>query len=121
MDINRQKLKGLIKESIREIITEVDQAAATELEMYITNDGQIYRSRIQPIIKNLAKKKSKGQYDPKKAVKAWMYAVEDGAKKYAKEFDSPNNWHKIFDKQTREAVAKELAKFYEEEIDEMAN
>ena len=37
----------------------VDEVAARELTLYIENDSTIYRQRIQPIIKNLARKMKK--------------------------------------------------------------
>ena len=88
---------------------------ATELLLFIENDGEIYRQRIEPITKNLAKKKKKGVYQETGAVKLWLYAVIDGAKKYAKEFATAKEWSKIFPPSVRLEVAKQLAKRFEEE------
>jgi len=65
-----------------------DDVERREIELFTSNHAQIYRQRIQPIIKNLAKKKAKGTYDDKLAIKAWTYAVNDGIKAYNKEFGS---------------------------------
>lgn len=104
-----------------DILTEgADQDAVRELVLFIENDAQIYRSRIQPIIKNLARKMAKGQYDEKLAIKGWLYAVDDGAKKYAKEFDEAGNWSNLFNKSTRLAAAQELRDRFYDEVEEMA-
>lgn len=89
----------------------------TELLLYLDNDGEIYRTRTIPVIKNLVRKKIKGTYDPSKAPQAWKYVVEDAAKKYAREFASPGEWNKIFDVQTRREVATYLAGRFDEEYE----
>ena len=53
-----------------------------ELYLFITNHSQLYRQRLQPIYKNAVTKMARDQYDSKKAVKLFMYAVDDGAKLY---------------------------------------
>ena len=86
--------------------------------MFLTNDAQIYRSRLQPIYKNLVTKMAQGKYDDKLAVKAFMYAVDDAAKKYTKEYDAPGaKWTNVFDKKTRMAVATTLAFEFKDEAD----
>lgn len=93
-----------------------DTHAATELELYINNDASLHRQQHVPIMKNLATKKARGQYKHDLAVKAFGYLVEAGAKKYAKEFGSPDQpWHKMFDTGTRKLVAEELTKSFEQE------
>ena len=87
-----------------------------ELELFVANDAQIYRSRLQPIYKNLITKIAQGKYDEKKAVKAFMYAVDDAAKKYTKDFGTPGD--EIFDKKTKLAVAATLASEFKDEADE---
>jgi hypothetical protein len=90
-----------------------------ELELFVANDAQIYRSRLQPIYKNLVTKIAQGKYDEKKAVKAFMYAVDDAAKKYIKDFGSPGDKvDDIFDKKTRLAVAATLSSEFKDEADE---
>lgn len=59
-----------------------------ELELFIVNDGDLYRQRVQPIIANLAKKTRKGVYDHAKAAKLWGYLADAGAQKYTKDFDA---------------------------------
>jgi predicted RNase H-related nuclease YkuK (DUF458 family) len=88
-----------------------------ELELYIINDSDLHRRHVQPIIKNLQLKVKRGVYDREKAVKLFMYLADAGAKKYHKEFGSPDDmWSDIFPKRDRQAVAEELRNYYEEEI-----
>jgi hypothetical protein len=95
----------------------VDKTTVRELMLYITNDGQLYRQRISPIIKNLSKKVGKATYDGEKAIKGMMYAVKDGIKKYEKEHAGPG-WAKSINKETKNTIASELLDYYSEEIGE---
>lgn len=88
-------------------------AEQSELQLFIENDGQLYRGQTTSIIKNLATKMAKGVYDRTKAEKLWMYLVESGAKKYAKDSGGDWNvpgqtWHDMFSMEDRRHVAKEL-------------
>lgn len=89
-----------------------------ELEIFVNNDADIYKRRMEPIIKNLMTKKAQGKYKSDMAVKAFMYAVEDGAKKYASEYANANEWNKIFPKNVRTEVAKSLRDDFEEEAED---
>lgn len=95
----------------------VDQTAATELELYIDNDADLYRQQRQPILKNLMTKKSKGIYDRAKAVKLYCYLMESGAKKYAKEFGNPNDWSRMFSPGTRKRAAEAFVEAFETEAE----
>ena len=105
-----------VKESV-EISEAVDEVAARELTLYIENDAGLYRQRIQPIIKNLARKMKKGTFDAGLAQKGFMYAVEHGLKNYNKEF-GPG--FKI-DKDTKKKVAQDLLDNFMDEIEDAAS
>lgn len=95
---------------------EVDTVAARELELYVENDGALYRQQYTPINKKLATKMARGVYDHAKAVKLFMYLMESGAKKYAKEFStSQSDWPQIFSVPTRKYVAERFADHFEAE------
>ena len=95
-----------------------DQEAADELELFIVNDADLYRQQHVPILKNLATKKVRSQYEHDLAVKMFGYLVESGAKKYADEHGSPGQpWHKLFDVPTRRLVAENLARDFETEFE----
>ncbi len=85
---------------------------AMELKLYIDNDGDLYRQRLVPIVKNIQRKMKSGKYDHSKAPKLWMYLVDDGAKKYSKEFPGVK-----FDRKVRQYVAQEFADEYKDEIE----
>ena len=82
-----------------------------ELKLYIDNDGQLYYSRYMPIIKNLSKKMKKGKFDKRLAVKGFMYLVDDGARKYIRDFGGSKG---MFSKKDKIQVAKEFADEFEE-------
>lgn len=56
-----------------------------ELELFIDNDETLYRQS-GAIQENLLRKIAKGRYDHKKAPKLWLYMVNEGARRYVKEF-----------------------------------
>ena len=85
---------------------------AMELRLYIDNDSDLYRQRLVHIVKNIQRKMKSGKYDHSKAPKLWMYLVDDGAKKYSKEFPGVK-----FDKKVRQYVAQEFADEYKDEIE----
>ena len=57
----------------------------------------------------------KGTYDHIKAPKLWMYLVDNGAKKYVKEFGG--DVKRDFPKDLRLSVANQFANEYKAEID----
>ena len=92
-----------------------DEHAETELKLYIENDRDLYRQQIVPIIKNVQKKMKADKYDHIKAPKLWMYLVDNGAKKYVKEF--VGNIKDTFPKDVRQSVAVQFANEYKAEIE----
>jgi hypothetical protein len=87
---------------------------AHELELYVENDGNLYRQMTTPILRNLATKKAKGEYKHDLAVKAFGYLADAGAKKYAKEFGGPGDvWFKMFPPADRHEVAVAFTKDFE--------
>lgn len=94
----------------------VDSAWARELELYIDNDADLYRQQYQPILKNLATKKARGIYKHELAVKLMRYLIDNGVKKYLREFDLGGNVNKI-SIATRNAVAESFVKSFETEYD----
>jgi hypothetical protein len=89
---------------------------AYELFLFGTNDAQLYRSRITPIIDNLKKKIVKGKYDHTLALKLWRYAADDAAKRYNKEHMGTTAGYGIFTVPVRNEVAKQFQDYYEEEL-----
>mgnify|MGYP000082426267 CR=1 FL=1 len=83
-----------------------------ELKLYIDNDSSLYRQRYMPILKNLSRKKKQGKYRKGLASKAFMYMIDDGAKRYVKSYGG--NARDVFPKRER----KDLAKDYVEEFED---
>ena len=98
--------------NFKTFIEAVDKDMVIELKLYIENDGDLYKQKIIPIVKNIQKKMKSGKYDHKKAPKLWKYLVDDGAKKYQKEFPGVK-----FSRQEKDAVAQEFADEYKDEIE----
>lgn len=122
----RTMVRAVVKEHVKKSLAVKEQVEAPrvaggdevrELVLYTTNDGDLYRQQVQPILANLRKKIKKGTYQPELALKLWMYLADSGAKKYAQEHGSPGfPWHKMFPTSVRRQVAKELQDSYEEEL-----
>ena len=108
-----KNLKDFNKSDLQEGLVKEGSIEQRELKLYIDNDGQLYRQRYTPIEKNLTKKMEKGKYDSKLAVKLFMYLVDDGAKKYVKDFGG--NVRDMFPKKDRIEVAKEFRDEFETE------
>ena len=84
-----------------------DIETATELLVYAANDADIYKSRVEPITKNLQRKIERGIFDQEKAVKLVMYLMDDVAKKYAKVYcDIYTPWYKVFTVSDRKIAAE---------------
>lgn len=95
-----------------------DPVAARELELYIENEYALVgaaNSIGKAVMKNLAQKMARGTYDATKAWKGWMYLVDEGAKRYNREFGTKFGTG-AFNKATREMVAVRLAEVFESEV-----
>jgi hypothetical protein len=89
----------------------VDETALRELDLYAENTSELYNQK-KSILANIQRKLKSGKYDHSKAPKLWMYWVDAAAKRYVKEFGSGGNISTMFNKPTREALAKQLADHY---------
>jgi hypothetical protein len=97
---------------------ENDNAIVAELVQYTENEQSIYTQITLPILANLATKKVRGLYDADKAIQAFMYLAEAGAKKYAKEFGgNKKQWHDTFPISVRKAAAAHWRDEFESEFE----
>jgi len=85
-----------------------------ELDLYIMNDSDLYRQMFMPIITNIIRKLKRGVYDHKLAPNLWQYLVDQGAKKYVKEFGGTVGQQ--FPKEARMELAKSMADEHYESI-----
>lgn len=97
-------------------MAEIDHHAATELKLYLENDSRIYNSQTVPIMKNLMTKMARGVYSKSKAETMWKYLVDRAAKDYAREFSVGSDWSQMFSVPTRNLVAKQLAREFEDAV-----
>lgn len=95
-----------------------DPDMARELELYSTNDSQLYYQQRRPILINLSKKYKKGTFDVDKAAKLWRYFVDNALQKYNKEFGSKNDkWYELMSVHDRNLLAHEFAEQTKDEFD----
>ena len=92
-----------------------DAHTERELKLYIEADQDLYKQQIVPIIENVQQKMKSGKYDHAQAPELWMYLVDNGAKKYVKEFGGDAN--KDFPKDLRLSIANQFANEYKAEIE----
>ena len=101
---------------LKDLLTEASLSEEMkELKLYIDNDSSLYRQRYMPILKNLSKKKKKGQYRKRLAQKAFMYLIDDGAKRYVRSYGG--NARDVFPKRQRKQLAKEYVEEFEQIYD----
>lgn len=94
----------------------MDDVTLRELVLYTENDGDIYRRTTTPIVRNLRTKQAQGRYDHDRAVEAFMYLAEAGARKYAREHGGgEHEWHLIFPIDVRRAAATGWRDEFEQE------
>jgi len=83
----KKKNKDEFKRRITNFLTKFkmnENLSASEIATQASNDGQLYSRQIEPIVKNLARKKVKGSYNKDLAVKLYRYAVDNKVKEIAK-------------------------------------
>ena len=102
---------------LKDLLTEVNLSEEMEeLKQYIDNDANLYRQRYMPILKNLSKKKKKGKYRKNLAQRAFMYLVDDGAKRYVRSYGG--NARDVFPKRQRKQLAKDYVEEFEQIYDD---
>jgi hypothetical protein len=88
-----------------------DPDAVREIEIFIENDYDLYKSRLEPILLNLQKKYLKGVYKIEPAAKLFRYLIDDGMKKYHKVYMSRNTpWYQLLSTTDRQYLAEKMAK-----------
>ena len=105
------KRRALKRRYGRSVSGPADTQAANELDLYAENTSELYNQK-KSILANIQRRLKKGTYDHSLAPKLWMYWVDAAAKRYVKEFGSGGNISTIFNKATREHLARELANRY---------
>lgn len=70
-----------------------------------------------PVVRNLAKKYAKGNFDNTKAIDAFFPIATEAAKMYAREFAKNPDWCIIFDVTARFTTAADMVEYYMENIE----
>lgn len=97
----------------------IDKHAVNEIVLTGSNDGNLYRQMIQPIIIMLAKKKVKGVYNSTLAVKAWGNLVDRVVSNYRKQHGKYNEYIPYpLDAATKNAAAMGFQNEFSEEFNE---
>lgn len=108
-NVNIRVLSG-VKKSLGSLPPYSDPDAAKEIQMYADSNGQLYYSRMFPIIKNLYRKWKKGTFDVGKAAILFKYYVEDAMQRYHKDFGSKGDkWYDLLSPIDRKILATEYA------------
>ena len=98
-------------------VKEDNEMRASEIASQASNDSELYRRQIQPIIKNLGRKKFKGVYNKDLAVKLFRYAVDNKFKEIASRKGIPS---RMIPGSVRNDAASSMLSSFSSEIDEFA-
>ncbi len=108
----KKKNRDEFKKRITNFLTKFkmnENVSASEIATQASNDSQLYARQLEPIVKNLARKKVKGIYNKDLAVKLFRYAVDNKVKEIAKSKNM--NSRTIPGKVRDDAAARMLSQF----------
>ena len=113
---NQDEFKGRILKFLNQFKTmkEEREMTASELASQASNDADLYKRQIQPIIKNLGRKKYKGIFNRDLAIKLFRYAVDNKVK------EVKGNQSRMVPGTVRNDAAARLLSSFSSEIDEFA-
>ena len=116
---NKDEFKSRIMKFLKNFKTvkEDNEMRASEIASQASNDSELYRRQIQPIIKNLGRKKFKGVYNKDLAVKLFRYAVDNKVKEIAQ---TKNMSSRMIPGSVRNDAASQMLSSFSSEIDEFA-
>ena len=116
---NQDEFKGRILKFLNQFKTmkEEREMTASELASQASNDADLYRRQIQPIIKNLGRKKYKGIFNRDLAIKLFRYAVDNKVKEIAQQ---KNMSSRMIPGAVRNDAASQMLSSFSSEIDEFA-
>ena len=116
---NKDEFKSRIMSFLKRFktIKEDNEMRASEIASQASNDSELYRRQIQPIIKNLGRKKFKGVYNKDLAVKLFRYAVDNKVKEIAQ---TKNMSSRMIPGSVRNDAASQMLSQFSSEIDEFA-
>lgn len=90
---------------------------ARELTLYAVNTQRLYSMMIVPVVRNLAKKYSKGAFDADKAIDAFYPVACEAARMYCREFARLEDAPHVFSVTDRFTTAADMVEEYMENIE----
>ena len=101
----------------RETLTPGELEAARELVLYGLHNGDLYEMQAWPIVRNLARRVVRGEYDHGRAVTLWAYYADTAARQYTREHDNPaGRPFGAFPPRVRREAARKWAGHYAESV-----
>lgn len=95
-----------------------DKPLVRELSLFATNEGDLYRTRFLPMVKNLARKEAAGRCDVEKAAKLFSCAAPDILASYNRQHAAPGQLK--LNAAGRMALGHELLEYYGDAIRDTA-
>lgn len=111
---NQFKQIEMIRRHLSSPLNAGEETEARELQLYIENDGDLYRQMIEPAEKSMVRKFKMGIQNDELGILQFLHIADAGAKKYQREF-TDSETSRIFSLKVRVYVARELYKTFAEE------
>ena len=87
----------------------IDKDAIREIELFANNTQEFFFKGVIPLLENYAKKKAKGTFDKKKALKGYENLIPYATRLYQKEFGDLMR----FNPEERNIISKDFYEYYE--------
>lgn len=120
-NVYKKKNKDEFKKRITHFLTkfktvkEDNDTKVLEIAQQIQDDEKVYSKQIEPILKNLSRKKIKDEYNEEEATKLFRYVVDNKVREVAK---GANMNSRMIPGTVRNEVATKLLSTYSKKIDE---
>ena len=100
----------LQRQTTSHLATNPDRGSDDALDLFITNDGELYEKYRKPISKKLAEAKALGDSSRTRAVREFLKLADVGAKKYQREVEA-----RYFTSDEKRAYAESAVEYFETE------
>ena len=123
-NLYKKKNKDEFKKRVSQFLTkfktvkENNDIKVLEIVQQIQNDEKVYTKQIEPILKNLSRKKIKDEYTDEAATKLFRYVVDNKVREVAR---NANMNSRMIPGTVRNEVATKLLASYNKKIDEYVN
>lgn len=123
-NVYKKKNKDEFKQRLSQFLTkfktvkEDNDTKVLEIAQQIQDDDRVYSKQIEPILKNLSRKKVKDEYNEEEATKLFRYVVDNKVREVAR---NSNMNSRMIPGTVRNEVATKLLSTYSKKIDEYVN